>query len=74
MATELFQARIEKELIDQAREVSEQIGTTPGEIVRIMFKQLVKRRAIPFPIQADSPEDDVIVRSNAERARLWDEL
>lgn len=57
----------------KARAVAKEIGTTPGEVVRLMFAQMVKRRAIPFPLQADSPEDDVLT-STKRRAQLWDEL
>ena len=71
--TEMFQVKIERELIARAKEVTAEIGTTPGEVVRLLFKQMVKRRAIPFPLQADSPEDEVL-SSTARRAKLWDEL
>lgn len=57
----------------QARKVTEDIGTTPGEVVRIMFAQMVKRRAIPFPLIADSPEDEVLGPVK-RRAAMWDEL
>ena len=38
-----------------------------------MFVQMVKRRAIPFPLQADSPEDEIL-SSTKRRVQLWDEL
>jgi antitoxin component of RelBE/YafQ-DinJ toxin-antitoxin module len=53
--------------------VAEDIGTTPGEVVRLLFKQMVKRRTIPFPLTADSPEDEV-VGPLERRAKLFDEL
>ena len=71
--TEVFQCRIDSQLLKEAKAVAEEIGTAPGEVVRLMMTQMVKRRAIPFPLQADRPEDEVLT-SNARRAKLWDEL
>jgi len=45
---EVFRVRLERKFIRQASEVATEIGTSPGEIVRLLFKQLVKRRAVPF--------------------------
>ena len=55
-ATEEFRVRIDGSLLKKAKRVAAEIGTTPGEVVRLLFRQMVKRRAIPFPLQADSPE------------------
>jgi addiction module RelB/DinJ family antitoxin len=71
--TEVFQCRIDRRLVAKARTVAKEIGTTPGEVVRLMFVQMVKRRAIPFPLQADSPEDEVLSPTR-RRAKLWDDL
>jgi addiction module RelB/DinJ family antitoxin len=71
--TEVFQCRIDKKLVARAREVTKEIGTTPGEVVRLMFAQMVKRRAIPFPLNAESPEDEVLGPAE-RRAAIWDEL
>lgn len=65
--------RVDRSLARRARQVAEEIGTTPGEIVRLLFAQLVKRRAIPFPLQADSPEAEVL-GSSERRAKLWDAM
>jgi hypothetical protein len=42
----------------------------------MLFKQMVKRRTIPFPLHADAPEDEMneILGSSERRAKLWDEL
>ena len=71
--TEVFQCRVDRKLVAKARAVAKEIGLTPGEVVRLMFTQMVKRRAIPFPLQADSPEDEVLSPMK-RRAQLWDEL
>jgi addiction module RelB/DinJ family antitoxin len=71
--TEEFRVRIDRRLMRQARQVAEGIGTSPGEVVRMLFAQMVKRRTIPFPLQADSPEEDVLGPAK-RRAELWDAL
>ncbi|HEV7923890.1 MAG TPA: type II toxin-antitoxin system RelB/DinJ family antitoxin [Verrucomicrobiae bacterium] len=71
--TEVFRCRVDKKLLAEAREVTKDIGTTPGEVVRLMFAQMVKRRTIPFPLAADSPEDEILGPVK-RRAPLWDEL
>lgn len=71
--TELFQCRMERALAREARAVAKEIGTSPGEIVRLMFKQMVKRRTIPFPIQADTLQDEIL-SSPRRRSALWDEM
>ena len=71
--TEMFRVRIDRKLITQASKVAEEIGTTPGEVVRLLFKQMVKRRTIPFPLHADAPEDETF-SSTARRNKLADEF
>jgi addiction module RelB/DinJ family antitoxin len=70
-ATEEFRVRIDRDLAKKARRVTEEIGTTPGAVVRLLFQQLVKRRAIPFPLQADTPESEVL-GSAERRSKMWD--
>ena len=69
----MFRCRIERRLIQQATKVAEEIGTTPGEVVRLLFAQMVKRRTIPFPLQADSAEDEILSPVR-RRAELWDQM
>jgi antitoxin component of RelBE/YafQ-DinJ toxin-antitoxin module len=71
--TDMFRCRIERKLIVQASKVADEIGTTPGEVVRLLFKQMVKRRTIPFPLHADTPEDEV-VGPLERRVKIFDEL
>jgi addiction module RelB/DinJ family antitoxin len=59
---------IDPELKRQAEAVLEEIGLKPRAALELFYKQIVKRRAIPFPVKADSPEDEVltsVVRRNA---------
>jgi len=69
----MFRCRIDKRLLAEASRVTKQIGTTPGEVVRLLFVQLVKRRTIPFPLTADSPEDEILPPAR-RRAELWDQM
>ena len=71
--TEVFQCRVDSKLLAEAKAISEDIGTSPGEVVRLLFVQMVKRRNIPFPLQAD-PAEDEIMSSPARRSALWDEM
>ena len=38
----------------------EEIGLKPPAALELFYKQIIKRRAIPCPVQADSPEDEVL--------------
>jgi addiction module RelB/DinJ family antitoxin len=71
--TEEFRVRVDRKLANKARRIAEEIGTTPGEVVRLLFVQMVKRRAIPFPLQADSPEVEVLGPAE-RRAKMWDAM
>jgi antitoxin component of RelBE/YafQ-DinJ toxin-antitoxin module len=69
----MFRARVDRKLNDEARRVAEEIGTSPGELVRLLFTQLVKRRAVPFPLQADTPESEVLGPAE-RRSKMWDAM
>lgn len=66
-------SRIDPELKRQAEAVLEEIGLKPRAALELFYKQIVKRRAIPFPVQADSPEDEVL-SPPARRNNLADEF
>ena len=55
--TDIFRVRIERDLIRKANKVAEEIGTTPGEIVRMLFTQLVRQKTIPFKLSAGKVDD-----------------
>jgi len=71
--TEVFRVRMERDLIRRASKVPEEIGTSSGEVVRLMFTQMVKRRTIPFPLQADVAEEEVLSRAE-RRSKMWDAM
>ena len=66
-------SRIDPELKRQAEAVLEEIGLKPRAALELFYKQIIKRRAIPFPVQADSPEDEVLSTA-ARRNQLADEF
>ena len=66
-------SRIDPELKRQAEAVLEEIGLKPRAALELFYKQIVKRRAIPFPVKADSPEDEVLT-SAVRRNALADEF
>jgi hypothetical protein len=45
----------------------------PRAALELFYKQIIKRRAIPFPVHADSAKDDVLSPA-ARRKALADEL
>jgi len=71
--TKEFRVRIEPNLLRKATQVAREMGTSAGEVVRLMFAQMVKRRTIPFTIAADSLEEEALGPAR-RRAELWDEM
>jgi addiction module RelB/DinJ family antitoxin len=61
----IVKSRIDPELKRQAEAVLEEIGLKPWAALELFYKQIIKRRAIPFPVKADCPEDEIL--SSAER-------
>ena len=71
--TELFRCRVDGALLADAKRVAEDIGTDCGVLVNIMFKQLVKRRTVPFPLMSDIAEDEILSPAG-RRAAMLDEM
>ena len=69
----IAKSRIDPELKRQAEAVLEEIGLKPRAALELFYKQIVKRRAIPFPVTADSPEDEVL-SSSVRRNGMADEF
>ena len=69
----IAKSRIDPELKRQAEAVLEEIGLKPRAALELFYKQIIKRRAIPFPVQADGPEHDVLSPA-ARRNKLADEF
>ena len=73
MSSAIAKSRIDPELKRRAEAVLEEIGLKPRAALELFYKQIIKRRAIPFPVQADSPEDEVLSPA-ARRNKLADEF
>ena len=71
--TELFRCRVERKLLADATQVSREIGTSPGEIVRMLFVQLVKRRALPFSATANGTDGVIDVARRNQVLRNLDD-
>jgi addiction module RelB/DinJ family antitoxin len=69
----IAKSRIDPELKRQAEAILDEIGLKPRAALELFYKQIIKRRAIPFPVQADSPEDEIL-GSAARRNALADEF
>jgi addiction module RelB/DinJ family antitoxin len=71
--TAIVKSRIDSELKRQAEAVLDEIGLKPRAALELFYKQIIKRRAIPFPVKADCPEDEVLSSSDRRNA-LADEF
>ena len=69
----IAKSRIDPELKRQAEAVLEEIGLKPRAALELFYKEIVKRRAIPFPVHADSPEDEILSPA-ARRNQIADEF
>ncbi len=66
----LLRVRLDQDLLRQSEQITEELGTTTGEVVRMCLAQLVRRRAIPFRVEADEP----LIQPIERVAELWDKL
>jgi DNA-damage-inducible protein J len=69
----IAKSRIDPKLKREAEAVLEEIGLKPRAALELFYKQIVKRRAIPFPLQVDVPENDAL-SSAARRNAIADEF
>lgn len=65
--------RIDPELKRQAEAVLAEMGLEPHAAMQLFYQQIVKRRAIPFSVNADAPEDEVLASARRRNA-LADEF
>jgi addiction module RelB/DinJ family antitoxin len=66
--TAIVKSRIDSELKRQAEAVLDEIGLKPRAALELFYKQIIKRRAIPFPVKADCPEDEVLSSTDRRNA------
>jgi addiction module RelB/DinJ family antitoxin len=58
--TETFRCRVDKEVLQKAHELSQQMGTSTSELVRIFLKALVKTGQLPFLPKGETEEDEIL--------------
>jgi addiction module RelB/DinJ family antitoxin len=66
--TEMLRLRVDKRLLKNAHEVSQEMGTSTAELVRIFLKALVKNRQLPFIPKTETEEDELL--GPIERRRM----
>ncbi len=67
--TEEFRVRLDPKLLRETERVAEEIGTTPGDLVRMLFAQVVKLRGLPFrPSSFPALDDYGVTLPQAEAA------
>jgi addiction module RelB/DinJ family antitoxin len=56
--TVLFRCRIEKPLLDKANKVTNKLGTSTAEMIRIFVAQIARTGKVPLKLQTQS--DDLL--------------
>jgi antitoxin component of RelBE/YafQ-DinJ toxin-antitoxin module len=64
--TVLFRCRIEKPLLDKANRITDRLGTSTAEMVRIFVTQIARSGKIPLKL--DPHPDDGVVQPWEQRA------
>jgi addiction module RelB/DinJ family antitoxin len=58
--TEMFRCRVDKAVLQKAHELSQEMGTSTSELVRIFLKALVKTGQLPFTPKGETEEDEML--------------
>jgi addiction module RelB/DinJ family antitoxin len=58
--TETFRCQVDKDVLHKANQLSEQMGTSTSELVRMFLKALVKTGRLPFTPKGESEEDEAL--------------
>jgi addiction module RelB/DinJ family antitoxin len=58
--TEMFRCRVDKAVLKRVHRISEQMGTSTSELVRIFLKALAKTGQLPFTPRGESEEDEML--------------
>ncbi len=67
-ATAILRARIDPRRKARVERILENLGVTPTQAVNMLYAQIERRKAIPFPV---SLEEGVIAPPIAHVAREW---
>ncbi len=68
--TEMFRCRVDKGLLQRAHELSQEMGTSTSELVRIFLKALVKTGQLPFTPRGETEEDEMLGPTKRRREML----
>jgi addiction module RelB/DinJ family antitoxin len=68
--TEMFRCRVDKAVLKRVHEISEQMGTSTSELVRIFLKAVEKTGRLPFTPKAESEEDELLGPLDRRREML----
>ncbi len=71
--SDIARSRIDADLKRKAEAILEEIGLKPRAALELFYKQIIKRRAIPFPLLAETPEDEIL-STTARRNAIADEF
>ena len=73
--TVLLRCRVEDRMKQAADQISQQMGTSTEELVRIFLAALVQGRKMPFLPSAETEEDEVLgpVQRRREMVEFFDE-
>ena len=67
----MLRCRVDKTILKRAHEISEQMGTSTSELVRIFLKAVVKTGQLPFTPKAEAEEDEMLGPIERRREMLY---
>lgn len=70
--TAILRARIDPRRKTAAEAVLKKLGVTPTQAINMLYAQIVRRKAIPFPVSIDDDTD--ILPPLAHVAEVWGRL
>jgi DNA-damage-inducible protein J len=70
--TAIVRARVDSRRKARVERILSQLGLTPTQAVNMLFAQIERRRAIPFPVAIG--ENDDILPPIDQVARVWGQL
>ena len=56
----MFRCRVDKAVLQRAHELSQEMGTSTSELVRIFLKALVKTGQLPFMPKGETEADEML--------------
>ena len=75
----MIRARVDSELKEEAESVLNQLGLTASDAIRLLYKQVVLQKGLPFKVEITNREtlsaiEDIRQRRNLKTARDADDL